>query len=202
MNRMNIVEFYFDLGSPFSYLGFHQLQKIVEKQQAEIIYKPMLLGAVLKATGNSSPIMVPAKAQYSMIDLRRWSKLWDIPFRMNPNFPINTLPVMRLVTAVQLFAPEQFHKVLTGLFDAMFAHPRNLNDRDELIDVAKANGLDEAKVKLWLDDEKVKSELKFITDEAIERGLFGAPSFIVKDELYWGIDHLHFVESALSHIQI
>ena len=67
--------------------------------------------------------------------------------------------------------------------------------------MAKANGLDEAKVKLWLDDEKVKSELKFITDEAIERGLFGAPSFIVKDELYWGIDHLHFVASALSHIQ-
>lgn len=195
---MKIIEFYFDLASPYSFLGFHQLQKIAQQHQAEIRYKPMLLGAVLKATGNSSPIMVPAKAQYSMIDLRRWAKLWDIPFRMNPNFPINTLVLMRLITAVQLFAPEQFHQVLTGFFDAMFSHPRNLNDRDEVSALAKAHGLDEVKVKLWLEDEKVKSELKFITDEAIERGLFGAPSFIINDEMYWGIDHLHFVERALQ----
>lgn len=195
---MNIVEFYFDLGSPYSYIGFQQLQKIAEQYHAEIIYKPMLLGAVFKTTGNSSPIMVPAKAQYAMIDLRRWSKLWNIPFKMNSHFPINTLPLMRLVTAVQLFAPEQFHQVLTGLFDAMFGHPRNLNDREELIQVAKALDLDEAQVKLWLEDEKVKSELKFVSDEAIERGVFGAPSFFVKDEMYWGVDHLHFVESALN----
>lgn len=195
---MNIVEFYFDLGSPYSYISFYQLQKIAEQYHAEIIYKPMLLGAVFKATGNSSPIMVPAKAQYAMIDLRRWSKLWNIPFKMNSHFPINTLPLMRLVTAVQLFAPEKFQQVLTGLFDTMFGHPRNLNDREELIQVAKALDLDEAQVKCWLEDEKVKSELKFVSDEAIERGVFGAPSFFVRDEMYWGIDHLHFVESALS----
>ena len=198
---MKIIEFYFDLGSPYSYIGFHQLKKIAEQHHAEIIYKPMLLGAVFKATGNSSPIMVPAKAQYAMIDLRRWSKLWNIPFKMNAHFPINTLALMRLVTAVQLFAPEHFQQVLSGCFDAMFGHPRNLNDRDELIQVATSFGLDEAKVKLWLDDEKVKSELKFVSDEAIERGVFGAPSFIVKDELYWGVDHLHFVESALSDVE-
>ena len=198
---MKIIEFYFDLGSPYSYIGFHQLKKIAEQHHAEIIYKPMLLGAVFKATGNSSPIMVPAKAQYAMIDLRRWSKLWNIPFKMNAHFPINTLALMRLVTAVQLFAPEQFQQVLSGFFNAMFGHPRNLNDRDELIQVATSFGLDEAKVKLWLDDEKVKSELKFVSDEAIERGVFGAPSFIVKDELYWGVDHLHFVESALSDVE-
>ena len=198
---MKIIEFYFDLGSPYSYIGFHQLKKIAEQHHAEIIYKPMLLGAVFKATGNSSPIMVPAKAQYAMIDLRRWSKLWNIPFKMNAHFPINTLALMRLLTAVQLFAPEQFQQVLSGFFDAMFGHPRNLNDRDELIQVATSFGLDEAKVKLWLDDEKVKSELKFVSDEAIERGVFGAPSFIVKDELYWGVDHLHFVESALSDVE-
>ena len=196
---MNIIEFYFDLGSPYSYLGFHQLQKIAQEHQAEIIYKPMLLGAVLKATGNSSPIMVPAKAQYSMIDLRRWSKLWEIPMKMNPNFPINTLPLMRLVTAVQLYLPERFDEILNGLFHTMFGQPRNLNDQSDFIAVVTELGLDPQQVKTWLDDEKVKGQLKFITDEAIERGIFGAPSFIVQEELYWGVDHLHFVEGALKN---
>lgn len=195
---MKMIEFYFDLGSPYSYIGFHQLQKIAAQYQAEIIYKPMLLGAVFKSTGNSSPIMVPAKAQYAMIDLRRWSKLWDIPLKMNPHFPINTLYIMRLVTAVQLFEPEKFQTVLTGLFNAMFRQPRNLNDQTELLQVTTALGLSEKQVKAWLEDEKVKSELKVVTEEAIERGIFGAPSFFVKDELYWGVDHLHFVENALQ----
>lgn len=195
---MKIIEFYFDLGSPYSYIGFYQLQKIAVQYQAEIIYKPMLLGAVFKSTGNSSPIMVPAKAQYAMIDLRRWSKLWDIPLKMNPHFPINTLYIMRLVTAVQLFEPEKFQTVLTGLFNAMFRQPRNLNDQTELLQVTTALGLSEKQVKAWLEDEKVKSELKVVTEEAIERGIFGAPSFFVKDELYWGVDHLHFVENALQ----
>ena len=195
---MKMIEFYFDLGSPYSYIGFYQLQKIAAQYQAEIIYKPMLLGAVFKSTGNSSPIMVPAKAQYAMIDLRRWSKLWDIPLKMNPHFPINTLYIMRLVTAVQLFEPEKFQTVLTGLFNAMFRQPRNLNDQTELLQVTTALGLSEKQVKAWLEDEKVKSELKVVTEEAIERGIFGAPSFFVKDELYWGVDHLHFVENALQ----
>lgn len=195
---MNMIEFYFDLGSPFSYLGYHQLKKIAAQHHAEILYKPMLLGAVLKATGNHSPIEVPAKAQYSMIDLRRWSKLWDIPMKMNPNFPINTLALMRLLTAVQLYQPEQFESVLTGLFDAMFGQPRNLNDQTHFVAVVTALGLDAQQVKTWLADEKVKGQLKFITDEAVERGIFGAPSFIVDEELYWGIDHLHFVEKAMQ----
>lgn len=195
---MKMIEFYFDLGSPYSYIGFHQLQKIAAQYQAEIIYKPMLLGAVFKSTGNSSPIMVPAKAQYAMIDLRRWSKLWDIPLKMNPHFPINTLYIMRLVTAVQLFEPEKFQTVLIGLFNAIFRQPRNLNDQTKLLQVTTALGLSEQQVKAWLEDEKVKSELKVVTEEAIERGIFGAPSFFVKDELYWGVDHLHFVENALQ----
>lgn len=199
---MNIIEFYFDLGSPFSYLGFYRLQKIAEQYQAEIIYKPMLLGAVFKATGNTSPIMIPAKGQYSMIDMQRWAKLWNIPLKMNPNFPINTLPLMRILTAVQLFLPEQFMAVLTGLFNAMFRHPRNLNDQKDLVQVLIELNLVPEQIRTWLEDEKVKGQLKFITDEALERGVFGAPSFFVKDELFWGVDHLHFVEMAMENNEL
>ena len=195
---MKVIEFYFDVGSPYSYIGFHRIQQIAQQYQAELIWKPMLLGGVFKATGNSSPMAVPAKARYSMIDLQRWAKLWQIPVQMNPYFPINTLQLMRLITAVQLFQPEVFLNVLTGIFNAMFGQPRNLNDLNELIQLMQELGLEVAQVKSWLEDEKVKSELKVVTEEAIARGVFGAPSWFVDDELYWGVDHLHFVEAALQ----
>ena len=194
---MKVIEFYFDLGSPYSFLGFHRIQQIATQHQAEIIWKPMLLGGVFKATGNSSPMAVPAKARYSMVDLQRWAKLWNIPVQMNPYFPINTLMLMRLITAVQLYQPDSLQRVLTTLFDAMFGHPRNLNDATELMNLALELGFEGAQVQAWLEDEKVKSELKVITQEAIDRGVFGAPSWFVDDELYWGVDHLHFVEVAL-----
>ncbi|WP_180094604.1 MULTISPECIES: 2-hydroxychromene-2-carboxylate isomerase [unclassified Acinetobacter] len=195
---MKVIEFYFDVGSPYSYIGFHRIQHIAEQYQAEIIWKPMLLGGVFKATGNSSPMAVPAKARYSMIDLQRWAKLWQIPVQMNPYFPINTLQLMRLITAVQLFQSEEFLKVLTGIFNAMFGQPRNLNDLTTFMQLMQELGLGAEQVKQWLDDEKVKSELKVVTEEAIERGVFGAPSWFVNDELYWGVDHLHFVEDAIQ----
>ena len=195
---MKVIEFYFDVGSPYSYIGFHRIQQIAQQYQAELIWKPMLLGGVFKATGNSSPMAVPAKARYSMIDLQRWAKLWQIPVQMNPYFPINTLQLMRLITAVQLFQSEEFLKVLTGIFNAMFGQPRNLNDLTTFMQLMQELGLGAEQVKQWLDDEKVKSELKVVTEEAIERGVFGAPSWFVNDELYWGVDHLHFVEDAIQ----
>lgn len=195
---MKQVEFYFDLGSPYSYLGFFQIQKIAQQHQAEVIWKPMLLGGVFKATGNNSPMMVPAKAAYSMKDMARWSKYWHIPVQMNPYFPINTLQLMRLITAVQLHQPEDFVRILAGLFNAMFGEPKNLNDMNELIQVMTSLGLNVEQVQAWLNDEGVKAQLKKVTEEAIQRGVFGAPTWFVGDEMFWGVDHLHFIETALS----
>ncbi|WP_089604320.1 2-hydroxychromene-2-carboxylate isomerase [Acinetobacter piscicola] len=195
---MKQIVFYFDLGSPYSFVGFHRIQQIAQQYQAEIVWKPMLLGGVFKATGNNSPMAVPAKARYSMIDLGRWSKLWNIPVQMNPYFPINTLNLMRIITAVQIYQPENFQKVLNGLFDAMFGNPCNLNDINELANVAQKLDLEVPQVQAWLTDEQVKAQLKSVTDEAIERGVFGAPTWFVGDEMFWGIDHLHFVEMELS----
>ena len=195
---MKQVEFYFDLGSPYSYLGFFQIQKIAQQHQAEVIWKPMLLGGVFKATGNNSPMMVPAKATYSMKDMVRWAKYWHIPVQMNPYFPINTLQLMRLITAVQLHQPEDFVRILAGLFNAMFGEPKNLNDMNELIQVVTLLGLNVEQVQAWLNDEGVKAQLKKVTEEAIQRGVFGAPTWFVGDEMFWGVDHLHFIETALS----
>ena len=195
---MQTIEFYFDLGSPYSYIGFHRIQKIAADRHANILWKPMLLGGVFKATGNSSPMIVPAKARYAMNDLKRWSKLWHIPMQMNPYFPINTLQLMRLVTAVQIYQPEQFLRVLTGVFHAMFGEPRNLNDLQEFKKMLIDLDLDVQQVQDWLEDEQVKQQLKSVTEEAVQRGVFGAPTWFSQNEMYWGIDHLHFLEHALT----
>lgn len=195
---MKQIEFYFDLGSPYSYLGFYQIQKIAKQHQAQLVWKPILLGGVFKATGNSSPMTVPAKARYSMVDMQRWSNLWDISIQMNPYFPINTLNLMRIITAVQLYRPECFLTVLNALFDAMFGHPQNLNDMDILMSLIESLGFSAEQVQIWLSDDQVKLQLKQMTEEAIERGVFGAPTWFVGNEMFWGIDHLHFVEMELN----
>jgi 2-hydroxychromene-2-carboxylate isomerase len=195
---MKQIEFYFDLGSPYSYLGFYQIQKIAKQHQAQLVWKPILLGGVFKATGNSSPMTVPAKARYSMVDMQRWSNLWDISIQMNPYFPINTLNLMRIIAAVQLYRPECFLTVLNALFDAMFGHPQNLNDMDILMSLIESLGFSAEQVQIWLSDDQVKLQLKQMTEEAIERGVFGAPTWFVGNEMFWGVDHLHFVEMELN----
>ena len=94
---------------------------------------------------------------------------------------------MRLITAVQLYQPENFQKVLQGLFDAMFGQPKNLNDMSELVALAQSLELDIDQVQAWLVDDHVKNQLKQVTEEAIERGVFGAPTWFVGDEMYWGL---------------
>lgn len=195
---MKELEFYFDVGSPYSYLGMYRMLQIAEKHPVEIIWKPMLLGGVLKAHGNSSPLEIPAKAKYSMMDIQRWAKIWDIPVTINPFLPINTLQMMRLITAVQMYQPESFLSVVKGIFNAMFREPQNLNDVNVLIQVAKSLDLELSVVEGWLGDEDVKAQLKMVTESAIQKGIFGAPTWIIDNEMIWGVDHLNFVEMALS----
>lgn len=192
------VEFYFDVGSPTSYLAYTQLRKICEKTGATLAYRPMLLGGVFKATGNASPNEVPAKARYSITDLARFARRYDVPLQFNPYFPINTLNLMRAITAVQMKHPERFIEFLDLTFKAMWIDGRNLNDPGVLSATLKAGGFEPAEVFSWVNDPEVKQKLKSDTEAAIARGIFGAPSMFVGDDLYFGQDRVDFVREALS----
>ncbi|GCB02473.1 2-hydroxychromene-2-carboxylate isomerase [Ralstonia sp. SET104] len=195
---MKQVEFFFDVGSPYSYLAYHQLPKIAQAKGAEIVWRPMLLGGVFQATGNSSPATVPAKGQYSNIDLQRWAKHFGVPIQQNPHFPINTLQLMRGAVGMQLRSDAEFHRYLAAIFSAMFEHPRNLGDLQELAAVLEAAGISPALMLELVQDDHVKQTLRKTTEEAVARGVFGAPTFFVGDAMFWGQDRLHFVEAALS----
>lgn len=195
---MKKVEFFFDVGSPYSYLAYHQLPKIAKARNAEIVWRPMLLGGVFQATGNSSPATVPVKGQHSTIDLERWAKYFDVPFQNNPNFPINTLLLMRGATGMQMRGDAAFQGYLSAVFSAMFEKPRNLNDPSELAAVLDAAGIAPSLVLELASDATVKEKLKQDTQEAVARGVFGAPTFFVGSDMYWGQDRLHFVDLALA----
>lgn len=191
------VEFFFDLGSPATYLAYTQLPGICEQTGSQLIYRPMLLGGVFKATGNASPATIAAKGRYMFVDLSRYANRYGVAFRLNPYFPINTLLLMRAVTGVQMHHPERFLDFIDCLFRALWVDGRNLNDPAVVAAVMAEHGFDAQAILALTVDDEVKQTLKQCTEQAIERGVFGAPSMFVDDQLYFGQDRLDFVHEAL-----
>ena len=191
------VEFYFDLGSPATYLGWTQLPALCARQDAQLVYRPMLLGGVFQATGNASPVMVPAKGRYMFIDLQRFADRYGVPFGLPPGFPVNTLTLMRGVIGTQLQEPARFEALLKVLFEGLWVHRRNLSDPAVLADTLAQAGFDmEAFVALAAQPE-VKEALKQATERAVAKGVFGAPTCFVGEQMFFGQDRLDFVEEAL-----
>ncbi|WP_444437143.1 2-hydroxychromene-2-carboxylate isomerase [Pseudomonas sp. A6] len=192
------VEFYFDFGSPTSYLAYTQLPSICAEAGAELVYRPVLLGGVFQATGNVSPIAVPAKGRYTLTDMQRFARRYGVPLKMNPHFPINTLLLMRAATGVQLRQPERFAALLACVFKGMWVDALNLGDAAVLGPLLAEAGFDPQALLALAADQEVKDALKANTEAAIKRGMFGAPTMFVGDEMFFGQDRLDFVREALA----
>ncbi|HUP07321.1 MAG TPA: 2-hydroxychromene-2-carboxylate isomerase [Caldimonas sp.] len=192
------VEFFLDVGSPTTYLAWTQLPAICDAYAAALKLRPMLLGAVFQATGNASPANVPAKGRYMNDDMARHARRYGVPFAMNPHFPINTLVLMRAATGVQLRSPQRLPAYLDGVFRALWVEPRNLNDPAEVASAWRSAGFDPEAMLALANEADTKAALRATTDEAIARGVFGAPTMFVGEQMYFGQDRLDFVREALS----
>jgi 2-hydroxychromene-2-carboxylate isomerase len=190
------VEFLFDFGSPASYLAYKRLPDLAARTGAQVEYSPMLLGGVFKATGNASPAAIPAKGRWMNIDLARWAKRHRVEFNRNPYFPINTLHLMR--GAAGLIDDTRFLAYCDAVFDAMWRDPKNLGDPAELAPVIRRAGLEPDDFRAMVERDDVKDRLKSLTEAAVERGVFGAPTFFVGEEMFFGQDRMEFVEEALT----
>jgi 2-hydroxychromene-2-carboxylate isomerase len=189
------LEFFFDVGSPASYLAWTQVPGLCQRTGATLHYRPMLLGGVFKATGNASPAAVPAKGRYSGQDMQRFARRYGVTLTMNPHFPVNTLVAMRLATAA--VDSDQRDTVLAALFEGLWLQEKNLADVDVLGRALADAGLDPEDWAARAQEQAVKDRLKATTEEAVARGVFGAPTFFVGDEMFFGQDRLDFVEDAL-----
>jgi 2-hydroxychromene-2-carboxylate isomerase len=195
---MKTVDFYFDFGSPAAYLAFTQLPQLCVDTGASLVYKPMLLGGVFQATGNHSPVTIPAKGKYTFVDFSRFAKRYGVPLKTNPNFPINTLMLMRAAVGLQMRNDPRFGEFLQVIFTAMWVDAKNMNDPSTVGAVLQAAGFDAMAMLALTNDQAVKDQLKAVTQEAIDRGIFGAPTLFVGDQMFWGQDRLDFVKEALN----
>ncbi len=199
---MNRVEFYYDLVSPYSYLAYGQVGRICGERGAELVLRPMLLGAVHKAAGIQAPIETKLKASYQARDIRRWAEYYGVALEFPAPFPFRTLKTMRAAMflrergVLEVFTREAF-----ALYWVEGGAPKGLEQSDEdapVSTVARRIGVDPKEVLSGAESTEAKQDLKAATSEAVERGVFGAPAFFVGGEMFWGNDRLHFVEAALE----
>jgi len=190
------IEFFFDVGSPASYLAWTQLPAIAERTGAEVVYRPMLLGGVFHAIGNRPPGSVEAKGNYTRRDFARFAERYGVTLNHNPYFPINTLQLMRGAEAY--LGTDRFQPYLAAVFKGMWRDELDMAQPDVAIRVLAEAGFDPTELQAKLGDQAVKDGLKATTEEAVRRGVFGAPTFFVGDEMFFGQDRLEWVEAELA----
>ena len=196
MSNVKKIEFYFDFGSPASYLAWTQLPKIAEENNANLIMIPMLLGGVFKATGNNSPGTVASKGKWMNKDLKRHADMYGVEFVLNDFFPINTLYLMRGALAANKL--DIFYKYVEGIYLGIWVKNLNLGDTDILKNYLEELKINSDKLFDLSQNDEVKNELIKNTEEAVNKGVFGAPSIFVGEEMHFGQDRLNFVEKALK----
>lgn len=191
-------DFYFDFGSPAAYLAYTQLPKLCASSGAQAHWMPMLLGGVFQATGNASPVSVPAKGRYVFVDFKRFADSYGVALNSNPHFPIITTTLMRMATALQTTNDPKFAEFLDTVFQAIWVDALNMNDPATVGQVLASAGFDAAALLTMANDPATKDQLKAVTMRAVERGVFGAPTFFVGEQMFWGQDRMEQVKAALK----
>lgn len=190
------VDFYYDYISPASYFAWVRLQDICTRTGATINYKPMLLGGVMKANGNPPPITIPAKWEWIKKDFARTAADHNIPYTLNTHFPFNTVNVMRgALWALMTGKIEEYNK---AMYTAAWQEGKDISSPEVLREVLSGAGFDADLVMEEMTRPEIKQALIDATDKAAARGVFGAPTAFVGDEIYFGQDRLHWVEEDLS----
>ncbi len=187
------LEFFYDFVSPYSYLASSRVEALAARAHAAVRFRPFLLGGVFKATGNRAPIEVVAKGRHMWVDLERWARRLAVPFRRPETFPVASILALRAA-----FAAERAGRLVPythAVFRAFWGEGRDIADPQVLAAVASSAGLDGPAVVAAAPE--FKAALAANTQEAVDRGTYGAPTFFVGGELFVGNDRMDFVEEAL-----
>jgi 2-hydroxychromene-2-carboxylate isomerase len=194
------VEFHFDFGSPNAYLSHVVIPRIEQRTGAKFVYVPILLGGMFKLTNNRSPVEsyagVRNKLPYERLETERFIKKHGITnYQFNPFFPVNTLALMRGAVAAQRL--DVYEHYVSEMFRHMWEQPKDMDDPAVIAAALKESGFDAARLMALAQDQSVKDELAANTLRCVERGAFGAPTFFVDDEIYFGKNTLRDVEEAI-----
>jgi 2-hydroxychromene-2-carboxylate isomerase len=194
-------QFMFDFGSPNAFLSHEAIPAIEQRTGVKFEYIPVLLGGIFKATNNRSPAETLAgvknKPAFHALETERFVKRFGVkPYVMNPFFPVNTLNLMRAAIAAQL--EGVFEKYVDAAFHHMWGEPKKMDDPEVALKALAASGLDAAKLLARAQEPEVKARLIENTQNAVERGAFGSPTFFVGKEMFFGKEQLREVEELMS----
>lgn len=184
-------EFYFDFASPYTFLAHKEIRKIENENSIKIIYMPILLGGLFKLAGIKANIDIPIKGKYMIKDCKLLAEKYNVEFRFNSYFPINTLNLMRCVLVAERKGITQ--NFINKFFDAIWKDELNLNDKAIVKRLLKNLNINPKTFLIEAVQPDIKCDLKKRTDDAFEKGIFGAPSFIINNKIFWGQDRLEFV---------
>ena len=201
MKSSNYIEFYFDCSSPWTYLAFVGILPLSQRQNLEIIWKPVLVGGVFNSVNkdvyefrkNPNPL----KLNYSNDDLNLWAKVRSIEISMPKIFPVNSVKAMRGC----LFAEQKDCLVpfAQKIFEAYWGSGHDISEESILLDIANKSGLETSKFKKYIDSQDAKELLIRNSEELMERGGFGSPTYFYKNIMFFGNDRLHLLEKAITN---
>ena len=184
-------DFFFDFISPYSYLAHKQIRKIEYQYKIEISYMPILLGGLLNLSEIKAPAFIPPKAKFMIKDCKLFAEKLNIKFKFNSYFPIQSLNLMRGVLIAKKENKTSLY--IDKFFDACWKDGLNLNDQEIVDKILEDLNFNLEAFKLKISEQKIKDELKKRTKDAFLKGVFGAPSFIINNKMFWGQDRLEFV---------
>jgi 2-hydroxychromene-2-carboxylate isomerase len=191
------LEFFFDFMSPPTYLAWTQIPGIVARTGCTVVWRPMLTLGLFQLTGNRPPMTVPNKGKYSPVDLQRFARRYGVTLNPNPHMmEVKIVPALRGALVAQ--ERGEFDAYAKAMFEGMWVRSLNIGADDVWPKLLEEAGLDPAAYQAGIAREDIKEGLKANTQEAADRGAFGAPTFFVHGEMFWGQDRLDFVEEALT----
>jgi len=186
-------DFYFDFGSPYTFLAHKEIRKIENENSIKINYIPILLGGLLKYTGMKANADIPIKAKYMIKDCKLWAEKKKIKFKFNDFFPIQTLKLMRCALIAE---KKNFSQIfIDKIFDAIWVDGLNLNDETILKKILNTLDINPDIFLSEAETMNTKNKLKDRTEAAFLKGIFGSPSFVINNKIFWGQDRLEFVIS-------
>ncbi len=183
------IDFYFDFISPYSYLAYKKVKTLQKNREINIDYKPILLGGLHNLKGITPPAFIKSKLNFMINDCNMVAKKHNIQFTFNSKFPINSIKLMRGFLIIDTKTKDNY---LDIMFDAYWINNLNIEDEEVLNKLINKCGVDKKNFYKEIENEKIKDKLKNITQKAYDDEIFGAPTFVVNNKIFWGQDRLEY----------
>tara|TARA_B100001029_G_scaffold178104_1_gene184080 strand:+ start:2255 stop:2842 length:588 start_codon:yes stop_codon:yes gene_type:complete len=184
------IEFYFDFISPYSFISYKKIRQIIKKENIKFRLRPILLGGLHNLHNIKAPAFIPAKAKFMIRDCKMIAEKNKINFKFNSYFPIKTLGLMRGVLIAEEDNIQNFY--IDKIYEAIWVDGLNMNDQNIIDKVLKNMDINPKTFFLRTSNQNIKNLLKKKTEEAYQKGIFGAPTFYVNNKLFWGQDRLEY----------